>query len=108
MVWRYYWDTVDDEKNNVDFQQQQQIQPQKQLQPSQNFEKKKVTKDVEMVDLESISSKKSMAGGALQIGLFSANIEQTVAILDIPFDSWSIKHTIKFGLLVGSLVLQVL
>ena len=30
-----------------------------------------------------------------------------MAILDIPYESWSTKHTIKFGLLAVSLVLQV-
>ena len=93
-------------KNYIESQQQ--VQSQQQIEHhNQNSQKLKMTKDVEVVDLESISSRKTVAGGALGIGLFSANIEQLVAILDIPHESWSIKHTIKFGLLALSLVLQV-
>ena len=102
-----YWDYVDNgkDKTNIEFQQvqsQQQIESQE-----QNLEKKRITKDVEIVDLESIASRKTVAGGALGLGLFLANIEQIVAILDIPYESWSTKHIIKFGLLALSLVLQV-
>ena len=93
-------------KNYIESQQQ--VQSQQQIEPQeQKSGTKKMIKDVEVVDLESISSRKTVAGGALGIGLFSANIEQLVAILDIPHESWSIKHTIKFGLLAVSLVLQV-
>ena len=100
------WDLGDNgiSKNQIDFQQRpQQL---KQQQQSTN-EKKRATQEVEIVDLESISSRKTPLGGALGMGLFSANIEQLVTILDVPQTCWPVKLAIKFWCLVVSLILQV-
>ena len=80
-------------KNYIESQQQVQSQQQIEAQ-EKKLQTKKMTKDVEVVDLESISSRKTVAGGALGLGLFSANIEQIMAISDIPHESWSIKVAI--------------
>ena len=77
------------------------------LQQQSTNEKKRATQEVEIVDLESISSRKTALGGALGMGLFSANIEQLVTILDVPQNCWPVKLAIKFWCLVVSLILQV-
>ena len=113
------WDYHDNgiSLNQIDFQQRpQQLQQQqsKQQQPKQQVlqqqstnKKKRATQEVEIVDLESISSRKTALGGALGMGLFSANIEQLVTILDVPQTCWPVKLAIKFWCLVVSLILQV-
>jgi hypothetical protein len=113
------WDLDDNgiSSNQIDFQQRpQQLQQPKQpkqpkqqqvLQQQSTNEKKRATKEVEIVDLESISSRKTALGGALGMGLFSANIEQLVTILDVPQTCWPVKLAIKFWCLVVSLILQV-
>ena len=77
------------------------------LQQQSTNEKKRATQEVEIVDLESISSRKTALGGALGMGLFSANIEQLATILDVPQNCWPVKLAIKFWCLVVSLILQV-
>ena len=109
------WDYDDNgiSLNQIDFQQRpQQLQLQQQpkqqvLQQQSTNEKKRATQEVEIVDLESISSRKTALGGALGMGLFSANIEQLVTILDVPQTCWPVKLAIKFWCLVVSLILQV-
>ena len=97
---------MDKGKDKINIEYHKEVQPQQQIEHhKQNSQKLRMSN---YADLESISSRKTVAGGALGLGLFSANIEQIVAILDIPYESWSTKHTIKFGLLAVSLVLQVL
>ena len=108
------WDLDDNgiSSNQIDFQQRpQQLQQPKQqqvLQQQSTNEKKRATKEVEIVDLESISSRKTALGGALGMGLFSANIEQLATILDVPQTCWPVKLAIKFWCLVVSLILQVI
>ena len=112
------WDLDDNgiSLNQIDFQQRpQQLQPKQQpkqqqqvLQQQSTNEKKRATQEVEIVDLESISSRKTALGGALGMGLFSANIEQLVTILDVPQTCWPVKLAIKFWCLVVSLILQVI
>ena len=113
------WDYDDNgiSLNQIDFQQRpQQLQLQQQpkqqqhqqvLQQQSTNEMKRATQEVEIVDLESISSRKTALGGALGMGLFSANIEQLVTILDVPQTCWPVKLAIKFWCLVVSLILQV-
>ena len=111
------WDLDDNgiSLNQIDFQQKpQQLQPKQQqkqqqqvLQQQSTNEKKRATQEVEIVDLESISSRKTALGGALGMGLFSANIEQLATILDVPQTCWPVKLAIKFWCLVVSLILQV-
>ena len=111
------WDYDDNgiSLNQIDFQQrlqqqqlkQQSKQQQQVLQQPSTNKKKRATQEVEIVDLESISSRKTALGGALGMGLFSANIEQLATILDVPQTCWPVKLEIKFWCLVVSLILQV-
>ena len=94
----------------IHFQKRPQIQqqPKQQVVQQQSVNKKIIgTQEVEIVNLESISSRKTALGGALGMGLFSANIEQLVTILDVPQNCWPVKLEIKFWCLVVSLILQV-
>merc|ERR1711973_1043638 len=60
----------------------------------------------ERPDLNSFTTKKSVSAGALSLGLFSSNQDQLMSILRLHEKSgweWT-----KFGLLLASMVLQVI
>jgi hypothetical protein len=56
-------------------------------------------------DLNSFASRKTAMGGALSMGLFASNTDQMVTLIDVT--DWNTKQTIKFWLLVASIISQV-
>ena len=64
-----------------------------------------LTRELEVVDLNSYASRKSAIGGALGISLFSSNTDQLVTLMNV-YD-WSISEIVTLDLLIFSLILQV-
>ena len=66
----------------------------------------KLTRELEVVDLNSYASRKSAIGGALGISLFTSNTDQLVTLINRA-DQWSNLQSVTFWLIVFSLFLQV-
>ena len=64
-----------------------------------------LTRELEVVDLNSYASRKSAIGGALGISLFSSNTDQLVTLINV--SNWSVSEFVTLNLIIFSLVLQV-
>ena len=64
-----------------------------------------LTRELEVVDLNSYASRKSAIGGALGISLFSSNTDQLVTLINV--SNWSVSDFVTLNLIIFSLVLQV-
>ena len=64
-----------------------------------------LTKELEVVDLNSYASRKSAIGGALGISLFSSNTDQLVTLINDT--TWSTPQIVTLCLIVISLILQL-
>ena len=65
-----------------------------------------LTKELEVVDLNSYASRKSAIGGALGISLFSSNTDQLVTLINND-TTWSTSQIVTLCLIVISLILQL-
>ena len=84
------------------------IQSQRYSRPSRTTktEEPKLTRELEVVDLNTYSSRKSAIGGALGVSLFTSNTDQLVTLINAG-DTWSNLQNITFWLILISLLLQV-
>ena len=64
-----------------------------------------LTKELEVVDLNSYASRKSAIGGALGISLFSSNTDQLVTLINET--TWSTSQIVTLCLIIVSLILQL-
>ena len=64
-----------------------------------------LTKELEVVDLNSYASRKSAIGGALGISLFSSNTDQLVTLINDT--TWSTSQIVTLCLIIVSLILQL-
>ena len=64
-----------------------------------------LTRELEVVDLNSYASRKSAIGGALGISLFSSNTDQLVTLINET--TWSTSQIVTLCLIIVSLVLQL-
>ena len=64
-----------------------------------------LTRELEVVDLNSYASRKSAIGGALGISLFSSNTDQLVTLINET--TWSTSQIVTLCLIVISLILQL-
>ena len=71
-------------------------------QPTKNSSE--LTRELEVVDLNSYASRKSAIGGALGISLFSSNTDQLVTLINET--TWSTSQIVTLCLIIVSLILQ--
>ena len=64
-----------------------------------------LTRELEVVDLNSYASRKSAIGGALGISLFSSNTDQLVTLINDT--TWSTSQIVTLCLIIVSLILQL-
>ena len=64
-----------------------------------------LTRELEVVDLNSYASRKSAIGGALGISLFSSNTDQLVTLINET--TWSTSQIVTLCLIIVSLILQL-
>lgn len=74
-------------------------------QPKSRKGSQTLTRELEVVDLNSYASRKSAIGGALGISLFSSNTDQLVTLINV--SNWSISEIVTLSLIIFSLILQV-